>query len=276
MKKRTEKISDVLRNAYNLDISKFDDSFLDKIIDNRLAKSGFKSVEEYSCLLELNKLEADSFVDSLSINYSEFFRNPITFAYIEQLILPQLADRKVKNGEKEIRIWSAACASGQEPYSISILCNELKEAGNKDLMTLIFGTDNNKEELRKAQAGVYSPASLARVGLKFAGKYFSKSGDSYSVLPSVSENVLFSHFDLFSETDTCPPISIYGNFDIVFCCNLLFYYNKESRSLIMDKLNKSVTKEGYLVTGESERNFLMKNNYHEVFPASAIFQRNNY
>ncbi|MHC1737438.1 MAG: protein-glutamate O-methyltransferase CheR [Ignavibacteriaceae bacterium] len=273
MKKITDKISELLLSAYGMDITRFDESFLEKAIANHASKADCKTIEEYSKLLQQKEKEARILVDSLSINYSEFFRNPVTYAYLEQQVFPQLAENKIKKGEKEIRIWSAACAAGQEPYTISIICSELKDSVSYKINTFIFGTDNNKAELRKAQAGVYQSSSLGRVPLKYIEKYFTKNGNSYTLHSSVSENVLFSAFDLFSETDSCPPISIYGNFDMIFCANVLFYYKDEYRKLIMKKLSNSLAGGGYLITGETERNFVMRNNYREVFPTSGIFQK---
>lgn len=275
MIKITDKISELLLSSYGMDVARFDDSFLEKIIENRLSKTRCISIEEYENLLQQKEDEARTLVDSLLINYSEFFRNPITFAYLEQIIFPKLAENIIKNGEKEIRIWSAACASGQEPYTISIICSELKESVSNKINTFIFGTDNSKQELRKAQAGVYPPSALEKVPMKYVEKYFSRNENSYTIHSSVSENVLFSAFDLFSETDSCPPISIYGNFDMIFCCNVLFYYKEKFRKLIMEKLSQSLAPGGYLITGETERNYILRNNYREVFTASAIFQKNN-
>jgi chemotaxis methyl-accepting protein methylase len=84
-------------------------------------------------------------------------------------------------------------------------------------------------------------------------------------------------FDLFSEQLSCPPASIFGDFDLMVCANLLFYYKNEDRKIILKKAGKCLAKGGFIITGETERDILIRHNYHEVFPQSAIFQiKNNF
>lgn len=228
---------------------------------------------EYLNALESSVEEATVFRRKLTNSYSEFFRNPITFAYLEQVVLPQLVEKKRIRKENEIRIWSAACASGQEAYSMAILCDELIETKKSDFNYLIFATDVDPDELLNAQKGVYNPATLGKVTLKRVQMYFSPDGDAYSIVPRLRNRIYFSAFDLLSDLGSCPPASIYGNFDLVFCSNLLFYYKPEFRIRILEKIGNSLSRGGYLITGETEREIIKGNNYREVFANSAIFQK---
>lgn len=228
---------------------------------------------EYLNYLENCTEEGTVFRSRLINSYSEFFRNPLTFAYLEQVILPQLIEKKRIKKENEIRIWSAACASGQEAYSIAMLCDELIETKKTDMNYLIFATDIDPNELMKAQRGVYQSATLCKVTLKRIQTYFSLKDENYTISPQLRNQIDFSVFDLLSDQGSCPPASIYGNFDLVFCSNLLFYYKPEFRKRILEKIGNSLTKGGYLITGESEREIIKGNNYREVFVNSAIFQK---
>ncbi|MEI7504649.1 MAG: CheR family methyltransferase, partial [Paludibacter sp.] len=93
------------------------------------------------------------------------------------------------------------------------------------------------------------------------------------IKPELMENIDFSVFDLLDNTSSSPATSIFGDFDIVICSNLLFYFNPESRKLIIDKVTNSISNDGYLVTGEAERAILLNHSFTEIFPQSGIFQR---
>lgn len=275
MKNNIKRITELLLELQNVDISKYDESFLKKTVENRMSVKALKSVNDYCDLLKSDKNEMTVLLSSLNISFSEFFRNPITFAYIEQVIIPAIIEKKKKNGEREIRIWSAACASGEEAYSLAILFDEIIEKSN-GLSCRIFATDINGGELENAKKGIYQSASLNKVTLKRIQKYFIKQGEIYTISKQLSKYIEFSFFDLLSEQGLCPPESIYGNFDIVLCSNILFYYTPECRKLILEKTGHCIADDGYLITGESERDIVAKHNYCEIFPASAIFQRDSF
>jgi len=212
-------------------------------------------------------------MNQLSNSYSEFFRNPLTFNYLEQLILPSLIHQKIKGKEKEIRIWSAACASGQEAYSIAMLFDEALESVKQQVACHLFATDIDPAELDNAQIGVYHRKSVNNVSLKRIKTYFSQQEDTFTVASRLKKYIDFSVFDLLCEQYNCPPASVYGSFDLVFCSNILFYYKPEYQQRIIDKVGKCLVKGGYLVTGETEREMLKEQNYREVFPSSGIFEK---
>lgn len=258
---------------YNHDVSVYDDAFLLNIINDRRRELGLLTDREYMNYLESNTAEAILFKSKLNNSYSEFFRNTLTFAYLEQIILPQLIEKKKIKKENQIRIWSAACASGQEAYSIAILCDELIETKKVDINYLIFATDIDPDELVNAQKGIYQLATLGKVTLKRTETYFSRKDENYIIASEIKRHIDFSVFDLLSDQGSCPPASIYGNFDLIFCSNLLFYYKPEFRNQMLEKIGNSLTKGGYLITGETEREIIKGNNYREVFVNSAIFQK---
>ncbi len=273
MEKNINDIIEQLKHSYGIDISAYDHSFLLKsMADKRSGRSNL-SISDYYTLLKNDRNEAFLFAESLHIGYSEFFRNPVTFAFLEQFILPQMWSNKKNTKESGLRIWSAACASGQESYSLAILFDEMAETLVEKPQISIFATDNNMEELEKAQKGFYDQGSLNKVALKRIRNYFTPFGDYYEISPKVRQYVDFSHFDLLSDQRSCPAPSLYGNFDLVFCSNLLFYYKPESRKAIIDKISKTMSPGAFLVTGETERDILLKCNFQEVYENSAIFKK---
>jgi len=266
-------VNELLLDSYGMDVSKFENSFLRKSLNKRMSAAGIDSFGDYFLYLQTNKSEADAFYHSLNINFSEFFRNPITFAYLEQVILPALIEKKRQNKQKEIRIWSAACASGQEALSMAILFDEIIESSRENISCRIFATDINQEEIDNARKGEYSATCLSKVTLRRIQTYFTKHLDSYTISPKLFKYIEFSVFDLLTDKCSCPPTSVYGNFDMVFCSNFLFYYKPEYRQVILEKAGNCLAPGGYLITGDSEREILKEHNYKEVFLNSGVFRR---
>ena len=274
MENYIEEIVELLLVSYNLDIRGFDHAFVEKSIGRRLSAHKDISPGNYLALLRHNRGEVTQLIDSLHISYSEFFRNPLTFAYLEQLVLPKLKYQKRKETKSELRIWSAACASGQEAYSVVILLDELNQESAEKISFRIFATDNNAEELEKARQGIFNSSNLQKVSFRRIQNYFVQKNENYSISSYIKKQVDFSLFDLLEEQPASPAPSIYGYFDLVICSNLLFYYAPASRKRILYKIRKNMASEAFLVTGETERDILLKNNFIEVYENSAIFQKN--
>ncbi len=266
-------IVELLKRSHGTDISVYDDSFVARSLANRQSATGNLSLNDYYLLLKTNWNEGFLFLDSLHIAYSEFFRNPLTFALLEQVILPVLWARKKKEKGNELRIWSSACASGQESYSIAILLDEIRESSSEKINFRIFATDNDQGEIKKAQEGLFGPGSMKKVTLKRIQTYFVQHEETYEITGVLKNYIDFSCFDLLLDQRACPTPSIYGNFDLVLCSNLLFYYKHEFRERILEKIGKTMAPGAYLISGETEREILMKYNYQEVLEHSAIFQK---
>ena len=255
------------------DISRYEESFLLKSIEKRMAATSRTTFTEYCGYLSEDNGEADEFLRSLNITYSEFFRNPLTFAVLEQRVLPRLIEEKQESGTAEIRVWSAGCAAGQEVYSVAILLDELLAARKHPLSFRIFATDIAETALASARSGVYDAAAVQNVRLKHIQSCFAVQKGSYSVAGRLREHIEFSFYDLLDERSTSPPGSIYGDFDLVFCSNLLFYYTPAIRQFILNKLCHSLAPGGYFVTGEAERSIVETINLQEISPLSAVYRK---
>ena len=273
MSKGIEECIHLMKVRHGLDISMYENSFLEKVISTRMTDLAVQTTDDYLFFLDKVPGESSEIIDQLSNSYSEFFRNILTYSYLEKTILPALIAQKIKNKENEIRIWSAACASGQEAYSLAILFDESIQHIPAPIACHIFATDINPAELNNAQRGVYQTAAVYNVSLKRIKTYFTHGGENYIVASSLRKYIDFSVFDLLSEDCNCPPASVYGNFDFVFCSNLLFYYKQQYRQRIIDKAGNCLVPGGYLITGETEREMVKENNYREVVLNSGIFQK---
>jgi chemotaxis methyl-accepting protein methylase len=231
-------------------------SFLEKTVENRMAALALGGSSAYLRYIAENPGEITAFVQSLEVTFSEFFRDPLAVALLAQLVLPRLLEDKSIRGE--IRVWSAGCAAGQETYSLAMQLDDLAARWGAPCSWRIFGTDASDDELARAREGVYDVSAVQNVPLKFIRHYFQVKGDRCSVVHHLRDRLTFSRYDLLDRNSTSPPESIYGNFDLVLCSNLLFYYRPGVQRFILAKLRRVIVPGGYLVTGEAERAIVEK------------------
>ena len=263
----------MMSRVHGKDLSHYDESFLAKSAETRRVVTAIGTADTYCDYLSDNADEAEQFFRSLNITYSEFFRNPLTFAVLEQRVLPRLIDEKQESGSAEIRIWSAGCAAGQEAYSVACLLDELLAARKISLSYRIFATDISEKCLALARRGVYDAGAVQNVRLKHLQSCFESHNGVYSVSGRIKERIEFSFYDLLDERSSSPPGSIYGDFDLVFCSNLLFYYTPTIQQFILNKVCHSLSYGGYFVTGEAERGIVDTINLEEISPMSAVYRK---
>jgi len=270
-----QQVIQAMSGLHGKDISRYDESFLLKSLEKRLAATSCPTVADYCGYLSRHDGEAEQFFHTLNITYSEFFRNPLTFAVLEQRVLPGLIEEKQAAGTPEIRVWSAGCAAGQESYSVAILLDELLTARKSPLSFRIFATDISEKCLEFGRRGVYDEGAVQNVRLKHIISCFEAGHGSYPVARRLRDRIEFSFYDLLDERSTSPPGSIYGDFDLIFCSNLLFYYKPETQHFIMKKLCNALSHGGYLVTGEAERAIVERINLQEISTMSAVYRKTN-
>jgi len=271
MNKNIQNIIALLLEKNGIDITQYDEDFLQKSIMKRIDDVNCNNLNDYYNLFKENSNERIIFVESLNINYSEFFRNPFTFSVLETIAIPMITAKLKNSKRKEIRIWSTACSNGQEAYSIAILLEEMKLRCKDDLKYRIFATDKSSIQIEQAKKGKYLKSELNKVSILRFNNCFEKKDKKYLIKPELKSNIEFSVFDLLNENLSSPQDSIFGNFDLIFCSNILFYYNKICKNTILNKIKNNICIDGFIITGESERDFFIKNNYVELIMQSAIF-----
>ncbi len=191
-------------------------------------------------------------IDEIGINVSSFFRNPLVFEIISHNLLPDIIEGKGRGQSKELRVWSAGCAGGEEPFSLAILIHQVLKNNPLKLYPLLFATDIDSAALKRAAKGLFPRKSFENTKLGLLDSYFDRKNNLYAVRPMIKELVRFSYDDLVSPTTSAPPESIFGDFDLVLCRNVLIYLVEEQQDLVFSKLYRSLAAGGYLVLGESE------------------------
>lgn len=262
-----------LSQLAKVDLTRFNKSFVESTLRARMDELKCLSLSDYLDRLKLDASEADRLRKALTNNYSLFFRNPLTFSFLESHILPLLAQQKAVKQTREIRIWSAACASGQEAYSIAMVCDEFARQHTANIRFHIFATDISTDELLKAREAVYSEMNMKNVTYDRLVTYFTPVGKGFRVNQQLTERVDFSAFDLLCDDCLCPSASIYGNFDIIFCANLLFYYQPEMQVRILQKMNNCLAAGGWLIVGDAEKEIVASNTDYLAYKYFTVLQK---
>jgi chemotaxis protein methyltransferase CheR len=183
-------------------------------------------------------------VEAMTTNESFFFRDKIPFEHFRDTIIPALLGARA--AQRRIRIWCAAASTGQEPYSLAMA---LREMGSSvaGWRIEIVATDLSNEVLEKAKAGIYSQFEVQRgLPIHLLVKYFTQIGDTWQVAPDIRAMVEYRPFNLLGD------FAHLGVFDVVFCRNVLIYFDQETKVSVLDRIARVTSRDGYLVLGAAE------------------------
>ena len=215
-------------------------------LNKRLRAMGLDSYDEYIEMVRSDQAgsEITNLIDTISTNVTEFFRESAHFDFLTTLL-----QEKAAAGDRRLRIWSAGCSSGQEPYTIAItLMEALNGLGGWDAK--ILATDISTNVLSTAQQGVYDTASLAKMSKALRTKYFTRvggrEGDTVQVKPEVRRLVRYGRLNLMGEW----PMK--GPFDAIFCRNVMIYFEKPTQAKLVTRYWQLLAEDGILFIGHSE------------------------
>ncbi|HHT47673.1 MAG TPA: protein-glutamate O-methyltransferase CheR [Firmicutes bacterium] len=209
---------------------------MDRRIHGLMSFWEINDYDEYLNVLKTNPRRYQEFVKRLTINVSEFFRNPDRFIELWKKILPELL---LKPGR--IKIWSAGCSNGAEPYSVAIILNELKALDR----ATILATDIDHEILEKARRGVYHPNEVKSLPSELLEKYFCKDEELFSFSADLKKRVEFKRHNLLLE-----PFP--QELDLIICRNVVIYFTEEAKNKLYRDFNQALRMGGYLLTGGTE------------------------
>ncbi|MDQ1276113.1 MAG: chemotaxis protein methyltransferase CheR [Euryarchaeota archaeon] len=214
-------------------------------INVRVRATSSENYEEYLRLLKRNSTEHEHLIKTLTINVSEFFRNPETFEVIEKEVIPLLIKSRSDSLVKSVRIWSAGCATGEEVYSLAILMHRVLGKDLEKFRISITGTDIDTLSLEKARQGVYFENVLKNLDASTKEKYFVKQSERYQVSDKLKGMVRFKRHDMISESCT-------DRFDLIICRNVMIYFKKEIQEQLQLNFHKTLNKGGFFVIGKAE------------------------
>ena len=221
-----------------IDLNAYKEKQMKRRIDTLISKNKVVGYENYVSLLKTDKARFEEFVNYLTINVSEFYRNVDQWQLLDKDVFPELINRYGKN----LKIWSAACSTGDEPYSLVMALsrhlpiNQIK----------IYATDLDKQVIEKAKLGLYGEKSVAGVPADLRKKFFTQIGPSYQISDEVKSRVEFREHNLLK--DTYPT-----DFHLIVCRNVLIYVTEEAKDEVFRKFQKSLKPGGYLFIGSTEQ-----------------------
>lgn len=218
----------------------------------RMSTVGALSAADYWERLTSDSIEPDRLIDVFGVNVSHFFRNPLVFEMIGQRLLPELIERKTKDGSRELRIWSAGCGGGEEAYSLAMLLHQLLKKQPGTWRSYVFASDINGKALQQAAQAYYPREKFKDTRLTFLDEYFEPTEKGFVARQLLREMVQFSYDDLTSQLRMSPAESIYGSFDLILCRNVLIYFDAELQERVFKKLDHSLAGSGVLVLGSAE------------------------
>ncbi len=221
-----------------IDLNAYKEAQMKRRIDSLIAKNGIKGYPNYINALKTNTDIFDEFINYITINVSEFYRNPDQWELMDKQFIPDLIKRFGKN----LKVWSAACSTGDEPYSLVMAFSRHIPLN----MIKIYATDLDKTVMGKAKVGLYNAKSIAGVPEDFKKKYFTQVGPSYQISDEIKRRVEFHEHNLLKD-----PYQ--KNYDFIICRNVLIYFTEEAKSEVFKKFTDSLKPGGLLFIGSTEQ-----------------------
>jgi chemotaxis protein methyltransferase CheR len=239
----------------------------------RLKERGFQSPQEYYHFIKYHPeggSELRELIDLITVKETHFFRNKAQFNLLMESVLPEMIRRKERSREKEIRCWSAGCATGDEAYSLAIVLRESLPSPSQWRLS-ILGTDINRKGLAVARRGVYEEKHLAFLPPAYLKKYFKSEESGFSLNPEIKEMVQFEAHNLSKDPFTDERMQ---NLDLLFCRNVLIYLDERSARRILEGFYHCLVPEGYLFLGHAEILWQMDHQFETlVFPQTFIYRK---
>jgi chemotaxis protein methyltransferase CheR len=230
------------RSAILFDSSR--ERFFSTRVRQHLQEKGIASGCDLLRLVRGSSIEYEALLEGLLTQETSFFRYPAVYEALEKKVLPELQERKFWQSPRTLRIWSAGCSTGEEPYSIAVTVSDaLKFAEAWEIE--ILATDVSRRALRHAERGVYSRRSLQHVSLRQVETYFTPGKHGFQVRPRIRRLISFAQMNLVE------PMYV-GKVDCIFCMNVLMYFSEERRLAILRRFYDALEPGGYFLLGHSE------------------------
>jgi len=228
-----------IKRKIGIDLNLYKEQQMKRRITSLRNKREFSTFDHYFQAMNTNTELLNEFLDRLTINVSEFYRNPKRWNVLNDKIVPLL----LKNRDK-LSIWSAACSTGEEPYSLAILFREYFPTASVH----ITATDIDDNALVAAKQGLYSEKALKELPFELKKKYFSKQGEGYIIDPSLKKNVTFKKHNILA--DRYPR-----DIDLIVCRNVLIYFTDEAKKHVYQNFSDALKRDGVLFVGSTEQIF---------------------
>ncbi|MFA1711307.1 protein-glutamate O-methyltransferase CheR [Peribacillus frigoritolerans] len=228
-----------IKTLTGIDLALYKEGQMKRRLTSLYEKRGYHSFREYFKDIQTHPEVLNEFLDRMTINVSEFYRNAKRWEVLERKILPGLLASK-----KKLKIWSAACSTGEEPYTLAMILSNLVPLSQIE----ILATDLDENVLARAKLGMYPERSLNEVPEEIKRKYFEKKADFYQVDEEIKRRVTFKKQNLLADR-------FEQGFDLIVCRNVLIYFTEEAKNLLYEKFSASLRSGGVFFVGSTEQIF---------------------
>ena len=234
-----ERFKTAVLQLTGIDLNAYKERQMKRRIDALISKNGINDYEAYVHLLKTDKVKFEEFVNYLTINVSEFYRNPDQWEAMDKQIIPEMIQKFGKN----LRIWSAACSTGDEPYTIAMILSEYIPLSK----IRIIATDLDEDVLAFAKEGVYPAKSLSDLPKKYLDKHFKKVDDShYAISPEIKKCVEFKKHNLLKDR-------YFQHIHMIVCRNVVIYFTDEAKDQVYENFHGALVDDGILFIGSTEQ-----------------------
>lgn len=240
-----------------LDLSSYKEKQMRRRLESRINRYNKSSYDEFYNLLAKDKEVFDDFMNYLTINVSEFFRNPEQWDRLDTVIIPEL-----KKKGTPLKVWSAACSTGEEPYTLTMVLSKHFPLARIKVLAM----DIDEEAMKKAKMGLYSEKALTNVPSNFRKMYFEQIGKSYKISDEIKKCVEFKKVNLLA--DNYP-----SDFDLIICRNVMIYFTEEAKDIMYSKFSSSLKDGGILFVGSTEQ-IMTPKKYNFVSDYTFFYRKN--
>jgi len=247
-----EQYRNLIYNECGIHFTATNRSILESRLKERLREKGLTSVKTYFSTITSDQGELKNFLDSITTNLTRFFRNQAHFDALEKHVIPEIMGYKRASGNTTIRIWSAGCSTGEEPYTIAMLLSEILPPGWK---YEIVASDLSLKCLMSAKEGFYS--KVEGIPDNYLRKYFDKVEGGYKVHSNLMSNIRFDYHNLKNDSGL-------RNMDVVFCRNVIIYFDDITQAAVINRFWDAMASKSFLFIGHSESLFGMDTKFEFV------------
>jgi chemotaxis protein methyltransferase CheR len=240
-----EGLRTLVLEAGGIDLYLYKDKCVLRRITVRQRSCGAPTLWAYLRVVSRDPAERSRLVKALTIQVSQFFRNPTTFRAIQESVLPHVMATKRAGGGRALRLWSVGCAYGEEPYSLAMLLLQVGAPPVQQYSTAIYATDIDPDSLNQAKEARYPAHSLSNVPSHWRQRYFIRDGDRYRVVPEVRSLVYFKRHNIL---DPLP----FRRIDLLACRNVLIYMTEALQERVLLSMHEALNPGGFLILGKVE------------------------
>lgn len=259
----------VLRDR-GFDLTQYRRAYVERRLAARLRTLELRTYRDYAYLLEVDPSEYAQMLDTLTINVTDFFRDDAVWDILRKRVIPDMVADKLRGRSRTIRIWSAGCATGEEPYSIAMMVLDILGKDADKFLINVLGSDLDPDVLRFAEKGRYTNDKLKNIPSSYQVRFTRAIGRSeFEIKPEIAHLVRFRHSSLFGES----PMKVA---DLILCRNVFIYLDRPRQIAVLERFWGSLARGGYLVLGRSEKMPAeMVRRFEPIEPRERVYRRPN-